>query len=60
MHRLCCGMPRKPQRPPNDPEEYKRFRKTAKQVEADDDPEALERAFKTVVRSKTPQTKSAK
>lgn len=30
---------------PDDPEQYKRFQETAKEVEAGDDPEALEKAL---------------
>ena len=43
-------MPRKlTPRPKNDdPAEYKRFIETAKQVEADEDPKAFERAFKKI------------
>jgi hypothetical protein len=42
-------MPRKPKRPPDDPEEYARFLEAAKKAEASDDPAALERAVKVVV-----------
>jgi hypothetical protein len=38
-----------PKSPPDDPEEYKRFLDTAKEVGAENDPKAFERAFKTVV-----------
>lgn len=38
-----------PKRPPDDPEEYKRFLETAKQAEASDDPNALDKAIKKVV-----------
>lgn len=41
-------MSRKPKPKPDDPEQYKRFRETAKAVEADEDPEAFERAFRKV------------
>jgi hypothetical protein len=52
-------MPRKAVKP-NDPAEYKRFLETAKKVEADDRPEAFDRAFKKVVAPKksVPQRKS--
>lgn len=42
-------MPRKPKPEPDDPEEYKRFLETAKEVEADKGAEAFERAFAKVV-----------
>jgi len=35
---------------PDDPAEYARFLETAKQVEADKDAEALDRAIKRIVR----------
>jgi uncharacterized protein (DUF2267 family) len=41
-----------PKQPPDDPEEYKRFLETAKQVEASNDPKALERAVKAVAEPK--------
>ena len=41
--------------PPDDPEEYKRFLETAKDVEAADDSNAFERAFKKVVPSSSPK-----
>jgi len=44
-------MPRKPTKP-DDPEQSKRFIETAEEVGATDD-EALERAFKKIVPSKT-------
>jgi hypothetical protein len=40
-------MSRKPERKPDDPEQSKRFKDTAKEVGADD-PKALDRAFKKV------------
>ena len=43
-------MPNKPKRKPNDPEEYKRFLETARKLGADESPEAMERAFKRVMR----------
>ena len=44
-------MPRKPTPKPknDDPAEYKRFIETAREVEADEDPKAMDRAFKRVV-----------
>lgn len=43
-------MARKKQRPrpDEDREQYKRFRDTAKEVEAEDDPKAFDRAFRKV------------
>lgn len=46
-------MPRKPPAKPDDPEEYKRFLETAKKVEADESPEAFDRAFKRTVQKPT-------
>lgn len=43
-------MPRKPTPKPDDAEQSKRFIDTAKEVGADQDDEALERAFKKIVR----------
>jgi hypothetical protein len=42
-------MARKPERKPDDPEQSKRFKDTAREVEADD-PKALDRAFKKVAK----------
>jgi hypothetical protein len=44
-------MPRKPSRPrkTSDPEQHKRFIEMAREVEADESPEAMDRAFKRVV-----------
>jgi hypothetical protein len=41
-------MPRKPAPTPDDPEQSKRFFETAKEVGADEDAEALERAFERI------------
>jgi hypothetical protein len=49
-------MTRKPVPKPDDPEQSKRFIETAKEVGADDDREALARAFKKIA-SKSPQEK---
>jgi hypothetical protein len=47
-------MPRKPPRPraKTDPEQHKRFIDMAHEVEADESPDALDRAFTRVVRPK--------
>jgi len=44
-------MPRKPPRPrqTTDPEQHKRFIATAREVEVDESPDAMDRAFKRVV-----------
>jgi len=47
-------MPRKPAQNPHNPEEYKRFLETAKEVEANKDPKAFERAFERVVVKRPP------
>lgn len=41
-------MTRKPKPKNDDPAEYKRFLETAKEVEVDEDPKAMERAFKRI------------
>ncbi len=46
-------MPHKPSRKPENIEEYKRFLETAKELEADKDQEALDRAFKSLARVST-------
>ncbi len=43
--------------PPDDPEQSKRFIDTAREVEADESPEAFERAFERVVRPKDVEPK---
>lgn len=47
-------MPRNPQRPrkDSDPEQLKRFKDMAREVEVDERPEAFDRAFKKVIRPK--------
>jgi hypothetical protein len=42
-------MPRKPKPPPDDPEQFKRFIDMAREVGADESPDALDRAFRKVV-----------
>lgn len=49
-------MPRKQK--PDDPEEYKRFLETAKEVEAETDPKAFDKAFKKIVPTKRRATRS--
>jgi len=46
------GMPRKPAPKPDDPAESKRFIDMAREVEADESKDALDRAFEKVVPSK--------
>ncbi len=43
--------------PPDDPEQSKRFIDTAREVGADESPEAFERAFEKVVRPKDVERK---
>ncbi len=45
-------MPRKPTPPPDNPEQFKRFIDMAREVEADESPDAVDRAFNKVVRPK--------
>jgi len=45
-------MPRKPKPPPDNPEQFKRFIDMAREVEADESPDAIDRAFEKVIRSK--------
>jgi hypothetical protein len=47
-------MPRKPAPKPDNPEQFKRFIETAREVEVDESPEAFDRAFKRVVRREKP------
>jgi len=53
-------MPDKPTPQPDNPEQSKRFIETAREVGADESPEAFERAFEKVVRPKNvdPKRKS--
>jgi hypothetical protein len=52
-------MPRKPKPQPDDPEQFKRFIDMAREVEVDESPEALDRAFKKVVPTPEPGRKPA-
>jgi hypothetical protein len=45
-------MPRKPNPPPDNPAQSKRFIEIAREAEADGTKEEFERAFKKVIRSK--------
>lgn len=45
-------MPRKPNPPPDDPAQSKRFIDMAREVEAEGSKEEFERAFKTVAKEK--------
>ena len=40
---------------PDDPEQYKRFLETAEEVEADDDPKALEKALNKIITVQSPK-----
>jgi hypothetical protein len=42
----------KPAPKPDDPEQYRRFVETAREVEADESPDAMDRAFDRVIGSK--------
>jgi hypothetical protein len=52
-------MPRKPNPPPDDPEQSKRFIEIAREVEADGSKEGFDRAFKKVASAKPRKVKSA-
>ena len=49
-------MSKKPAPKPDDPEQSKRFVETAKEVEADDDPEALEKALTRIAPMRSPKS----
>jgi hypothetical protein len=51
-------MPRKPPRPrqTTDPAQHKRFLDMAREVEVDESPDALDRAFEKVVKAKRPSS----
>jgi hypothetical protein len=51
------GMPRKSKPPPDNPEQSKRFIEAAREIGADESPEAFERVFKKVVRQKPAKPK---
>jgi hypothetical protein len=42
-------MPRKPKPKPDNPEQFKRFIDMAREVEVDESPDAIDRAFKKVI-----------
>ena len=50
-------MSKQPAPKPDDPEQYKRFVETAKEVEADDDPEALDNALAKIVSVQSPKSR---
>jgi hypothetical protein len=43
-------MPRKPKPKPDNPEQFKRFLEIAREIEADESPDAVDRAFDRVVK----------
>jgi hypothetical protein len=45
-------MPKNPKPKPDNPEQFKRFLETAREVEADESPDAVDRAFKRVIGNK--------
>ena len=49
----CARMPRKPKPKPDNPEQFKRFIKNAREAEVDERPEAFDSAFNKVVGNKT-------
>ena len=51
-------MPRKPNLPRDDPEQSKRFIDMARELEADESPDALDRAFERVIQPKPPSHSS--
>lgn len=46
---LIRTMPRKPKPKPDNPEQFKRFVDMAREVEVDENPEALDKAFENVM-----------
>lgn len=48
-------MPRKPKPRPDDPEQFKRFIDMAREVEADESPDAVDRALERVIRKRPQQ-----
>jgi hypothetical protein len=54
------AMPRKPAPKPDNPEQFKRFQQTAREVGADKQGEAFDRVFERVVRPKQPPADKAK
>jgi hypothetical protein len=50
-------MPRKSKPTPDNPEQFKRFIDMAREVEADESPDAVDRAFDKVVRRLSEQKK---
>ena len=50
-------MPRKPNPPPDDAEQSKRFIEIAREVEADGSKEEFDRAFKKVAKPQKPRAK---
>jgi hypothetical protein len=49
----------KPGTKPDNPEQYRRFVETAREAEADESPDALDRAFERVVGKPKPKDESA-
>lgn len=52
-------MPRKPKLQPDNPEQFKRFIDMAREVEVDESPDALDRAFNSVIPSRSAPRPSA-
>jgi hypothetical protein len=53
-------MPRKPSPPADNPEEFKRFVDMAREVEADEAPDAVDRAFRRVISAPTERGANAR
>jgi hypothetical protein len=53
-------MSRKPKPKPDNPAQFKRFIDMAREVEADESPDALDRAFKKVIRPPAAALKTTK
>lgn len=51
---IIVTMARRPKPPADDPEQLKRFKEMARQVEVDETPGAMDRAFDKVIRSPAP------
>jgi hypothetical protein len=51
---IVVDMPRKPKPPPDDPEQFKRFIDMAREIGADESPDALDRALEKVVKRTSP------
>jgi hypothetical protein len=55
---MAARMPRKPKPKPDNPEQFKRFIDMAREVEADESLDAIDRAFEKVILRHPPQSGS--